>query len=83
MVKRLEVGARVKTTSPYKEKENGWDPNALVHRRWGVVGKVLRVSDAHGLCYHVQHEDGSSGWYDPNELGAGTPPTLWDRLLEE
>jgi len=36
--------------------------------QWGVKGIVIDISNAHGLCYRVQHSDGTCAWYDPEEL---------------
>lgn len=37
-------------------------------RRPGASGIVLKHSDSHGLCFEVRHHDGSTAWYDPDEL---------------
>lgn len=36
-------------------------------RQWGVIGKILRHHDSHGLTYEVQH-GGTTGHYEPREL---------------
>lgn len=36
---------------------------------WGIDGTVLDVSDAHGLCFQVQHPLGQgSAWYERREI---------------
>lgn len=38
-------------------------------RKWGVTGTIIRYSnDGHGSYYEVEHDDGSRGCYDFNEL---------------
>lgn len=64
---RLDKGTRVMTTkknTPDKE----WMPEALVARKWGVTGTIIMHHDSHGLCYDVQHDDGTEGCYDPAEF---------------
>lgn len=34
----------------------------------GVEGEVIGEHNSHGLCYDVQHEDGTTVSYDPLEL---------------
>lgn len=58
----------VDTTNPNLSKQDEWTAEALSARRWGVRGRVIRHHDGHGLCYEVQHEDKSIGYYDPSEL---------------
>ena len=36
--------------------------------KWGEEGIVIKVSNSHGLCYQVLHEDGTRPWYEPDEL---------------
>jgi len=50
----------------------------------GVRGIVREVQGGHGICYRVQHLDlDSDGWYEPDELKAGScPRNLWDHLAE-
>ena len=43
-----------------------FDP--ILARRSGATGRVIAVHDSHGLCYDVQHEDGTVGCYEPHEL---------------
>jgi len=58
---------RVETIKP-KVEPKGWDQDARQHCRWGVSGKIVDHSDSHGLCYQVEHEDGTVAWYEPREL---------------
>lgn len=37
-------------------------------RKPGAVGTICDHSDGHGLCFKVAHEEGSFGWYDPDEF---------------
>jgi hypothetical protein len=71
MLKALEVDARV-LTGPSKDSHLplDWAPDARRHVTWGVVGTVIKVSNGHGLCYEVYHDDGSetTAWYNPEEL---------------
>lgn len=46
----------------------GWSSEALKQRREGAWGRVVDLSNAHGLCYQVDYDDGGHGWYDPSEL---------------
>jgi len=45
-----------------------WSDEARLHCQWGVSGKIINYSNSHGLCYRVQHEDGTTAWYDMGEL---------------
>lgn len=45
-----------------------WSGLSRAHNRWGATGTVIDRSDAHGLCYRVSHGDGTTAWYDPQEL---------------
>lgn len=45
-----------------------WDPEAIPHRKFGVLGTIIAHHDSHGLCYDVKHEDGTVGCYDSREL---------------
>lgn len=72
----LKVGARV-LTGPSKDSHLplDWAPDARRYVTWGVVGTVIKVSNGHGLCYEVYHDDGSAttAWYNPDELIRLTP----------
>jgi hypothetical protein len=43
-------------------------PGARENVKWGVYGIIVRCHDSHGLCYKVQHDDGSVAPYNPEEL---------------
>ena len=45
-------------------------------RKWGVKGTLVRYSNSHGLCFEVQHDDGSRGCYEPEELKLIDPEDL-------
>jgi hypothetical protein len=49
---------------------------AQAMRRPGASGKVLGHHDGHGLCYEVRHDDGTTGFYDPDELTGENGRTL-------
>jgi hypothetical protein len=64
---KLENGTTVETIKPEVESTD-WAPEALKNRRWNVSGKVVGHSDSHGLCFEVEHEDGTKAWYERREL---------------
>lgn len=45
-----------------------WTSEGKLARKWNVKGQVIDLSNSHGLCYQVKHEDGTWAWYDPCEL---------------
>lgn len=55
----------VRTTFPLT---HDWTHEAKLARKWNVIGQVKDLSNSHGLCYNVKHEDGSDAWYDPSEF---------------
>ncbi len=59
---------RVLTLRENRAIRRQWRPEALLDRRWGVLGRVLNHHDSHGLCYEVTHSDGKVRYYDPSEL---------------
>lgn len=65
---------------PEIERRN-WTAQALVERRWGVLGTIEKHSRGHGLCYKVNHVDGTSGWYDHAELQVLAVQTLDDECI--
>lgn len=75
----LDRGTRVKTTSK-KTPDREWMPEALVARKWGVTGRIVMHHDSHGLCYDVQHDDGTEGCYDPTEFDV-IPPVQWENVV--
>ncbi len=73
----LPVGTKVRTTQENESLRGEWTEEAQISRKWGVQGTILMHHDSHGLCYDVQHDDGTVGCYDPSELelvGAINPP---------
>jgi len=58
---------RVKTVKPEVESKD-WVESVRTQRRWDALGIIVMTSDAHGLCYGVQHEGGVIAWYEPREL---------------
>ncbi len=67
MHQRLAPGTRVETIKPKVESKD-WTPEAKLLRKWGVSGVITDTSDAHGICYEVEHEDKTTAWYEPREL---------------
>lgn len=45
-----------------------WSADTIATRRDDATGQVVDKSDAHGLCYQVKHDDGTTSWYEPHEL---------------
>ena len=66
---RLPIGTLVVTIA-VADPSSDWAPEALAGRRFGVLGNIVKHSDAHGLCYEVRHQDdfGTFGWYEDREL---------------
>lgn len=62
----ISLGTLVKTIEDAGDDD--WTEEALANRKWGVGGRVIGYSDSHGLCYEVEHEDGTVGWYNPSEI---------------
>lgn len=63
----MEIGDRVKTLTD----KGGRDYSAWAMRgfaQWGAEGVICTMSNAHRAVFLVAHEDGTSAWYDPNEL---------------
>lgn len=63
----FELRQRVLTVE-CDDVSNDWTAEALAHRKWGEVGEIVQASDAHGECFMVLHSDGTSGWYEAQEL---------------
>ncbi len=63
----IKYGTKVVTTEANPEIDD-WSKEASCSRQWGVKGTVIMHHDSHGLCYEVEHEDGTIGHYDPSEL---------------
>lgn len=59
---------KVQTTTPDLSQRKEWTKEAWAKRKWGVKGTIKKHHDSHGLCYEVLHEDGTVGYYNPNEL---------------
>jgi hypothetical protein len=64
----LACGTQVQTTTENPSLRNEWTEEGKAKRKWGVQGIVIAHHDSHGLCYDVEHRDGSIGCYDPSEL---------------
>ena len=63
----VDYGTKV-TTDISAGDADDWMPEALASRKHNAKGVVVKHHDSHGLCYEVQHEDGTIGHYDPHEL---------------
>ena len=61
-----KLWARVRTTKDAGNDD--WSDPKRPACKWGVEGKIVKYSNSHGLCYEVQHIDGTFAWYDPEEL---------------
>jgi hypothetical protein len=59
-------GTRVRTADKLEPRDYTLEGQA--ERKPGSYGTVIRHSDCHGLCFEVRHDDGRSGYYDPDEL---------------
>ncbi len=64
----ISPGTKVRTTQENPSSINQWTNEGRAKKKWGIRGNVLAHHDSHGLCYDVQHEDGTKGCYDPAEL---------------
>lgn len=63
---RFAVGQVVVTTNDSGSKD--WSPDTRKDVRWGILGHVSAVHDSHGLCYRVEHGDGTYSYYEHEEL---------------
>jgi len=77
----IAVNDRVLTVRP-ESVSNDWMPEALLSRKWGVYGVVVRLKNGHGAVFTVRHDDGSAGYYEPRELAPEVvePVQAVDRL---
>ena len=64
----ISPGASVRTTQANESLRKEWSEGVWEKRQWGVQGSVVTHHDSHGLCYDVQHEDGTIGSYEHDEL---------------
>lgn len=64
----INPGTRVMTTKASLGKRKEWTDEGWARRKWDVQGTIITHHDSHGLCYDVQHKDGTKGCYDPSEL---------------
>ncbi len=62
------LGLRVQVKSALEPRD--FSPDSLAHRKPAVKGKVCDWDVGHGLCFLIQHEDSTFGWYDFDELDA-------------
>lgn len=59
------IGKKIRTT---EECVTDWSEEASRARKWDVTGIVCDLSNSHGNCYFVKHDDGSYAWYDSGEF---------------
>jgi hypothetical protein len=54
------------------KESKAWWPEARWNARSWIVGRVVKHSSGHGLCFQVQPANSSSedtsAWYNPDEL---------------
>jgi len=62
------VGTPVKVEDWLEPKNKHYVESAWDNRKPGMTGRIIGYSNSHGLCFHVRHNDGTAGWYDPEEL---------------
>lgn len=62
----ISHGTKVVTTVA-NPKIDDWN-EGVERRQWGVKGVIINHHDSHGLCYDIQHGDGTVGCYDPTEF---------------
>jgi hypothetical protein len=62
----LSNGTNVRTTQD--AKLGGWNDPTRPNCKWGVKGSIISHETGHGLCYKVQHGDGTIASYDHEEL---------------
>lgn len=73
----LDLGVEVQTLA--KTGDHGFLESARDFCQWGSKGLIVKSSGSHGLCYAVEHEDGTVAWYDPTEIRA---LTVLDKMIE-
>lgn len=63
----LIIGREIETV---KELTGGKDFHSdfLANRKANALGKIKRFSAGHGLCFEVEHRDGTLAWYDAFEI---------------
>jgi len=67
----MQCGQRVRTIK-CEPQATDWTAAALLSRKWGVEGTVVKEHNSHGLTFEVEHEDGSIGHYEEHELEEAT-----------
>jgi len=45
-----------------------WMPEARQAVQWGVMGKVIKHHNSHGLCYEVEFDNGNIAAFETEEL---------------
>jgi hypothetical protein len=59
---------RVLTVRADPSNDEEYVQAARAARRWGVKGTLKQYSNSHGLCFQVEHDDGTTGCYEADEL---------------
>lgn len=78
----ISNGTPVITTTENPEIRAEFSNEAIAERKWGVQGSIIEHSDSHGLCYKVQHDDGTVAWYDLSELSTPEKSLSWDTAFQ-
>ena len=63
----IKIGDKVQVTDKVLQPRD-FPPASRIHAKPSAIGVVTDSSDSHGLCFEVEHEDGTSAWYNPDEL---------------
>lgn len=67
---RLAKGVPVVIRVDPQRVAKDWTDAALRGRKPSGTGVITYISDAHGVCYQVSHDDdGTEGFYEAHELG--------------
>ena len=62
------AGTKVLTRHDLVPENRNYVREAWPRRRPGQTGEIVKHSNSHGLCFEVLHKDGTSGWYESDEL---------------
>ncbi|KKK75189.1 hypothetical protein LCGC14_2876240 [marine sediment metagenome] len=65
---RAVVGTKVRTRDDLVPENKEYQRKAWAKRKPGMIGEIVKHSNSHGLCFEVLHNNGSSGWYEPDEV---------------
>ena len=62
----FQKGDRVRTAN--KLTGQNYTPEGQKERLPGMTGTIIELSNSHGLCFEVNHDELGTAWYDPEEL---------------